>query len=418
MASEAVGVEQRIAAAVARAARLSGGGERVSVARLCRELGIRRPTFSKYENRFRERGLAGILEPASRRPRRSPGQIPARLEDLIATLRKELGEDGWDAGARTIRWHLPKRMAADPDLAGVRLPAVATVHRALRRRGLVVDDPRKRPRTAPVRFEYATPNACWQIDALEWHLACGRAVAIVQILDDHSRLLLTQLACPAETGSAVWQALEVAIDRHGLPGQVLTDRGGAMLGPPSWQTLVRRNLTALGVTCVTSRGNRPQTCGKNERVHQTLQQWLRARHPAVDLPDLQVLLDTFEVGYNHSRPHQSLAMTTPAQRYAASPKHQPDTDPAATALIVATNQVTSRGTISLAGPWNAHLGRQWEGCQLTVMRTGLQVSLFYRNEHLRDLTIDPTRRYQSTGQPNNTSRQRARVRIKTIGTCK
>src|SRR5205085_131296 len=178
-------------------------------------------------------------------------------------------------------------------LAGHKAPSRATVNRVLSRRGQVVPAPHKRPK-ASRRFEYPHPNACWQIDATQWHLADLTVVSIVQILDDNSRKLLAHNVDTGETTVNVWTALGKAFAAHGLPFQVLTDQGAAMLGWPGIVTQIRRNLRALGIHCVTSRGHHPETCGKNERVHQTLHQWLRARPPATTIAELQRLCEEFE----------------------------------------------------------------------------------------------------------------------------
>ena len=414
MAQEEVSVEIRLAAAVAR--KLAGG--KINVAGTCRELGISRQTFYVYERRYAELGIGGVLEPLSRRPRRSPTQTSAAVEEVIVRLRKQLADDGWDNGALSIASKLPAAMQADPTLTGVPVPSRSTIHRVLRRRGQVLDEPAKRPRSADVhRFEYDRPNACWQVDATDWELADGTVVVIVQVLDDHSRKLLAHHVAGGETAQAVWAALTTAIGRHGLPAQVLTDRGSAMLGRPDIATIVKTRLRALGVRCVSSRGHHPQTCGKNERVHQTLHRWLRARPAAHDLDQLQALVDTFELPYNTGRAHQALAGDTPHQRYTASDKATPADggQPQQAPLRIAHNTVNGRGIVNLAGRWQAHLGRQWEGCTITVLRQDLHVSLFYGDRHLLDLTIDPDRIYQSTGQTNTTNRGRRRPRIKDTG---
>lgn len=414
MAQKVVDVDVRLAAAVAR--KIAPDGVKINVSEVCRELGISRPTFYVYQRRYAEGGLVGVLEPRSRRPKTSPTQTPPAVEELIVRIRKELADDGWDCGAISIGTRLPARMAADPALADLPVPSRSTIHRVLRRRGQIVDQPRKRPHSADLqRFEYPQPNACWQIDATGWHLADGRPVVIVQVLDDHSRKLLADHVGAGETAEVVWQALTIAMQRHDVPFQVLTDRGSAMLGRPEVLTVVKRNLTALGVRCVSSRGFHPQTCGKNERVHQTLQQWLRARPHAPTVEALQALVDTFELAYNSARPHQAIGMHTPDQRYTASAKLGPGAELDPPPLHVARNTVSRRGTVALAGPWDAHIGRQWEGCTITVLRQGHHVALFHRDAYLLELTINPDRRYQSTGQPNNTSRHQRRPRI--LGTC-
>jgi hypothetical protein len=78
--------------------------------------------------RFEAEGEAG-LAPQSRRPRSSPQRAPAEVEEKIVELRKQLTEQGLDAGAETIRVHLQRHPA------GARVPAVSTIWRILTRRG-------------------------------------------------------------------------------------------------------------------------------------------------------------------------------------------------------------------------------------------------------------------------------------------
>lgn len=414
MAQRVVGVDVRLAAAVAR----RGQGERLNVAGVCRELGISRQTFYVYERRFAAQGLTAVLTSRSRAPKGNSRAVGPAVEELIVRLRKQLLEDGWDAGALTIVGKLGAAMAADPELAGLPVPSRATVHRVLRRRGQVVDEPRKRPASAgTLRFEYTQPNACWQVDALFWRLADGTQVAIVQVIDDHSRLLLADRAASGETSEAVWAALSHAIGRYGPPCQVLSDRGAAMLGAPGTSGTVRTALTELGIKCITTRGYHPQTNGKNERVHQTLQRWLTARLPAIDLPALQALLEEFEHAYNHDRAHQALAGRTPATTYEATAKAIPTSPPHGSTdnsadIQTARNTVTSRGVVSLAGPWETHLGREWEGCIVTVVRQGLHAHVWFGEQLLREVTIDPSRRYQPSGKPTSRPSNHARPRVR------
>ena len=153
------------------------------MAALCREHGTVPKTFYKWRKRFLEEGLAG-LEPRSRRPRTSPQRTAAAVEDAIVELRKELTDLGLDAGPATIRYHLAKRRLAYPP------PSEATIWRILTRRGFVVPEPRKRPKSATCRFEAAFPNECWQIDHIEWALVDLRVVYIFNIVDDCSRMAM------------------------------------------------------------------------------------------------------------------------------------------------------------------------------------------------------------------------------------
>jgi len=95
--------------------------------------------------RYDSEGEAG-LEPRSRRPHRTPGRTSTELEDEIVELRKELADQGLDAGAHTIWVHLARRHGE------ASVPSVATIWRVLTRRGFVNPQPQKRPRSSYIRF--------------------------------------------------------------------------------------------------------------------------------------------------------------------------------------------------------------------------------------------------------------------------
>jgi transposase-like protein len=82
----------------------------------------------KLLKRYRLEGPAG-LEPRSRRPHRSPTRIADLYEDEIVAVHKELADDGLDAGAATIYFHLSKRYSA--------APSISTIFRVLKARGFV-----------------------------------------------------------------------------------------------------------------------------------------------------------------------------------------------------------------------------------------------------------------------------------------
>jgi transposase len=98
---------------------------------------------------YREGGEEALV-PRKRGPKVPANLTSAVLEDRIVAWRKHLGEDGLDAGARTIAWHLNQE--------GGPVPALSTIHRILRRRDLVVPQPQKRPRSSWLRFESDLPQ--------------------------------------------------------------------------------------------------------------------------------------------------------------------------------------------------------------------------------------------------------------------
>lgn len=157
----------------------------LSVSAAAAEYGFGRQHLQRLLRRYRDGGLETI-EPRSRRPHSSPGRTPEQMRERIIALRTGLTGQGLDAGPVTIAWHLERE--------GLTSPSTSTIRRLLHVAGLIVPEPRKRPRSSWLRFEAAAPNELWQSDVTHWRLADGSEVEILNWLDDHSRSLL---ACTA-----------------------------------------------------------------------------------------------------------------------------------------------------------------------------------------------------------------------------
>jgi len=363
----------------------TGGLPGVTITALCAELGISRKTYYEWRNRFDKEGPAG-LEPRSRRPLLSPNQVPAVIEQLIVRLREQLPLDN---GALAIFYQMQRDGV-------VPLPSPRTIHRVLVRNGLVAPQPKERPRSSWVRFEYDNPNECWQIDATQWELRDGRIAWIMDVLDDHSRYMPAADAVLSDTAEAAWKAICHAADEIGLPAKVLSDNGlcftGGGTGPGTFIT----NLAALGIVKANSRPYHPQTCGKLERAHQTLKKWLAKQPRARTLAELQRQLDAFRAYYNHHRPHRALRGATPAERFAAKAKAQPSGIPIdlprPPTLRIGERTVQPNGVITTGGKL-INLGTSWAGRTLTVITYGTRVAILNGTTLVRALQLDPNRRY-------------------------
>ena len=234
----------------------------------------------------------------------------------VIGLRAQLTADGLDAGPLTIGWHLEQE--------GLKPPAPATISRILKRAGLVTPQPRKRPRSSYARFEMAQPNEMWQSDFIHWRLADGTDVEVLNWLDDHSRYLLSCTAHQPVRGDDVVGVFLGLIDEYGAPASTLTDNGSVYTSRfTGGRNAFEYVLPLLGVRQKNGSPGHPQTQGKTERFHQTLQRWLRARPAARTLAELQQQLDEFRNHYNEQRPHRALHRRTPGDAYRATPKAAP-----------------------------------------------------------------------------------------------
>ncbi|MGH3029196.1 MAG: IS481 family transposase, partial [Gaiellaceae bacterium] len=365
-----------------------------SVAEVCRRRGISRASYYRYRRRYLEEGGGG-LEPRSRRPRRSPGRIEAELEATIVTLRK-----------RHRRWGA-RRIHAELARAGIEPPAVATIHRALKRNYLVAPQP-PRPRKATRRFERELPNDLWQIDGTQVKLASGERAWVVDCLDDHARFLLAALACASPTGEAAWVCFLAASSAHGLPRQLLSDNHTSFTGRLFGVTVAfERKLAQLGVELINAAPAHPQTLGKLERFHRTLKDWLEDEGPALDLEHLQLLLDRFRSHYNQERPHQGIGDATPAERYLPGPppvaplgelalaeaERRPDYPPHSLLRKVWQNGVVSYDGMAIT------LGKRYAGALVRIVEVGELVHAYLGDELIRALAPDRTKRCQKLGKP-------------------
>jgi transposase InsO family protein len=88
---------------------------------------------------------------------------------------------------------------------------------------------------------------------------------------------------------------------------LLSDNGAVFTATPrKGRVLLQAELERLGISSKDSRPYHPQTCGKVERLHQTLKRYLDAQEPATTLAELQGQLDRFVHYYNNVRPHRPL----------------------------------------------------------------------------------------------------------------
>jgi hypothetical protein len=394
MARDGVAVDAGLAAAVAGFVAQPRG---VNVAATCRSLGVSRQTFYKYVRRFGSAGVPGFY-PDSRRPRSSPTRLEVELEDVLITIRKQEAEAGWDYGADAVLMRLEEQIADGSSswLPGRPLPARSTVNRVFDQRGQLEKVPQRRPRRRVRRFERTEVNALWQFDGFDYRLATGTLAVVLQLSDDCSRVDLALQAARSENGADVWATFCLAVERYGLPVQLLSDNGNAFSGRRrGWLSDFDRNLSDLGVHPITARVAHPQTCGKNERAHQRVQKWLARRPAAPDLTTLQGLLDEYRGSYN-TRRNRVLDKLTPHQRFDLGPLATvPDLPPAITTLTRHT--VSDRGAIGLDGLLIG-LGRPHAGKPAIAFRTGAFVAVFVDDQLNRALTLNHNVRYQRRDQ--------------------
>lgn len=347
----------------------------INVTEFCAQHGLSTSSFYRYRARLTAEGPAG-LEARSRAPKRVANRTSDEVEDIVVSLRKELDDLGVDSGPATIWAHLPSVLPAD-----AKVPSESTIWRMLTARGLITPQPRKGRRRRWKRFVAERANECWQGDSTHWALRDGTPVEIINIIDDHSRLAVASQAVPTTTKPVLWNVLGVAAQSWGWPQRFLRDNG------PPYRALSDL-LDSMHIQGASSRPYHPQTCGKVERFHQTVKQYLDRHGPFDTIEDLQGALDWFIDYYNHTRPHRALNRATPASVWHTAPKTGPSHHPLGTPTRV-LHGIVRHGRV-IIGDHRISVGVAHNDTPITAIITGQHCHLTGpAGQLIRQLTINP-----------------------------
>jgi transposase InsO family protein len=283
--------------------------EGASVTDVARRNGVARQTVHDWLRRYATGGMAALVDRSSK-PLSCGHQIPPTVEARIVELRRE--HPGW--GPRTILHRLEREGVAP-------LPGRSSVHRALLRHGLIKPGKRRRRRDDYRRWERGRAMELWQMDVVgRIFLADGTELHAITGVDDHSRFCVCARLVARAIARPVCDALAKAMRAHGVPDQILTDNGKvftARFGPGPGPVLFDRVCQDNGIRHLLTAPYSPTTTGKVERFHRTMRdEWVRPNHRVFDsIVEAQTSLDAWVLEYNTERPHQSLGMEPPVQRF-------------------------------------------------------------------------------------------------------
>jgi transposase InsO family protein len=339
---------------------LLASAENANIRLLCRRFSISPTTGYKWLRRYRTSGSDG-LQDLSRRPEHSPGRTRSNLERAVCLLRQQ--HPAW--GGRKLR----ARLLA---LGHKHVPSPSTITAILRRNQLI--DPIASERHKPfIRFQHPKPNDLWQMDFKgDFPLRQGRCYPLT-VIDDHSRFVLGLIACDNLRASTTQSALERIFRRYGLPYRMTMDNGApwaVVRGQHCRWTQLTVWLLRLGIRVSHSRPHHPQTQGKDERFHRTLNLELLRGRAWRTISECQTEFDRWLEVYNCQRPHEALEMGVPASCYQPStrafPQELPAIEYAADYLV---RKVEKRGQISYKCR-DYFIGTAFEGLRVGLRTTG------------------------------------------------
>ena len=269
---------------------------------LCREFGITRKTGYKWVERYKENA---DLSDKSRKPFTVTNRTPIETEERIVVLRAE--NPGW--GAKKLKEVLERQ--------GHEIPCVKTVNNILNRYGCISAE-ESRKHQAFTRFEKEHCNEMWQTDFKgEFRMADNNYCYPLNIFDDHSRFVI-KIAPALSTANKVIPAFRSAFCEYGMPNSVLSDNGAQFAGFRQGYTRFEKWLMNHDVLPIHGRIKHPQTQGKIERFHRTMQEELLKHTVMENIDDANNKFQLWREKYNNIRPHEALGMKCPAEVYIPS----------------------------------------------------------------------------------------------------
>lgn len=192
----------------------------------------------------------------------------------------------------------------------------ATVRRWALAQGLAPDTKYKAPRKPVRRWQVQQIGQLWQYDASphQWFAGHGQPFPLLQIIDDHSRLLPQARLYPRETLLSHLDFLSRAFGTCGLPLALYVDYHSFFF------THVPEALTQLGAALrfyeVSLRyAPTPQAKGKIERAHDFWQKRLPVLFAAEEvftLPEANALLEQLRLHHNSQEKHREIGSTPQA----------------------------------------------------------------------------------------------------------
>jgi transposase InsO family protein len=362
-----------------------------TVSEVAAAFGVSRQSVHAWMARYERGGLPALAE-RSHRPHTSPLQMPARIEARVLEMRRL--HPNW--GHIRIRHQL--------DLAGLApLPSVSGIYRALVRHHLIEPQQTRKRLATYKRWERGTPMELWQMDVVGGVLlADGTECKVLTGIDDHSRFCVCAVVMTRATGRAVCGFFAQALERHGVPEEILTDNGKVFtnrFGVKPTEVLFDKICRDNGIVHRLTAPASPTTTGKIERFHRTLREEFLRGQMFVSLVCAQEAFDVFVDSYNKERPHRSLGMLTPSERFYARPESPtPDLAPDLRVLdndrsgddwvsrVVSVNGVVTVSSQAFS------VGRHRAGEVVDVHVTGDMLQVWCGNELLKSVLR------QSTGE--------------------
>lgn len=368
--------------------KIKNGG---SVYKICREEGIGNSSVYKWLNDYSKYGLEGLID-KSTRPNHQPKKTSQWIIDKIIKLKKEKPE----IGSSALSQHLKRFESIDL--------SSKTISKVFKKNELpdgdqgyqeqshfVVGDKDKRlERNLESeldeweRFSRPNPNDLWQIDIMDFYIRDQHRVYLISALDDCSRMIINWGLFKQQTADNVEEVLRSALAKHGAPKEILTDQGAQF---KHWKgvTTFEKLLAKLKIVHIKARSHHPQTCGKIEAFHKTIQRELIDKEFFISQEQAIEKIGRYIEHYNYARAHSSLNGFTPSDKYfgviEAVKKYLKDFNQPK------NSEEEINEPISLGAGSKLYLIGKLLGHDVRIQELSGQLSIFINNQLFKDINL-------------------------------
>ncbi len=279
-------------------------GMNIPAGMFCKWYGIAEPTLKEWMGKYKAEGEAGL----EHKGWGDRIEVPEAVKEAILKLK----EKNPGIGAKKIVDYLKRN-----NFVKIYSKKVMEILRSSpRTASLIVEKPKIKGNSdkAPLSFERSRARQMYQMDIMTFMLKGLFRVYLIACLDDYSRFVVSIGLYRKQSTDNVLDVLREAIERYGMPEELLTDNGRQFY---SWRgkSEFQKYLTKSGIQHIRSRPYHPQTLGKIESLWRNLYQELLGKIPLSSYEEAKEKIEEWIRWYNYKRPHQGIGGLVPADRY-------------------------------------------------------------------------------------------------------
>ena len=268
-----------------------------TVSNICKRYGTSRKTYYKWNNRYKQKGIEGLLDVSKRPHTLKYKKITPEIEDTILDLRLTKR-----FGCNRIKFRLKR-------IIGISL-STRTIYKILKRHCLNILKCQTKVRRYK-RFAMKHPNDMVQLDILgPFYLSnSSQRNYIISCLDDCSRKVASKWS-ERKRSVDVLNVLEDWIMINGKPKKIMHDNGKQFTSRIFRQFLVHNQIKNKQIP-----NSYPQLQGKVEAYNKIVKSEFIALEDIPNIDDGKQRYDMFVKAYNETREHGGINGLTPSEMF-------------------------------------------------------------------------------------------------------